>query len=151
MRRPSDTKEMRHRTLALVISCALALSGCAHQLEATSDRVSVSVLQDRVPKSRVLFVDQDGVAAKAVVSTLQDLGFQVDFSSRDLNLVTGWKTGGQNGEKITVTYQRIDKDFVQFRANFSSETDDLTLQLLLYQSFFTSLSKSVFLAKNGIL
>ena len=119
--------------------------------ESLSSQVSVSVLQERVPKSRVLFVDQDGVVAKALVATLQDLGFQVDFSSRDLNLVTGWRIGGQTGEKVTVTYQRIDKDFVQFRANFSNDGDDLGTQAVLYQSFFSSLSKSVFLAKNGLL
>ena len=135
---------------ALSVSCVL-VGGCAVPLEPLSNSVSVSVLQDRVPKSRVLFVDQDGVAAKALVATLQDLGFQVDFSSRDLNLVTGWRTGGQLGEKVTVTYQRIDKDFVQFRANFSNDGDDISSQAVRYQNFFTGLSKSVFLAKNGLL
>jgi len=136
--------------MALSASWAL-LSGCASSPESFGSQFPVTVLQDRVPKSRVLFVDQDGVVAKAIVATLQDLGFQVDFSSRDLNLVTGWRTGGQLGEKVTVTYQRIDKDFVQFRANFSNDGDDISSQAVLYQDFFTNLSKSVFLAKNGIL
>jgi len=148
---------MSFKAIAILSAAGTLLGGCAAPFETTSrlggQDASSSVLQERVPRTRVLFVDQNGVAAKAVVATLQDLGFQVDFSSRDLNLVTGWRIrdGRQLGEKVTVTYQRIDRDFVEFRANFSNETDDLTLQLLLYQNFFTSLSKSVFLAKNGIL
>jgi hypothetical protein len=138
---------------ALPFALAL-LGGCTGPFETRSSlntQDAVSVLQERSPRTRVLFVDQNGVAAKAVVATLQDLGFQVDFSARELNLVTGWRMGGQSVEKVTVTFQRIDKDFVRFRASFSNDGDDVGVKPLLYQNFFTSLSKSVFLAKNGLL
>ena len=106
-----------------------------------------SVLQDRTPKTRVIHADGSKVVALSIVSTLQDLGYQIEYTSSELRLITGH---GKDG-KVTVTYNEINKDLVQVRANFSNLDDDISTENLKYQSFFNVLSKNVFLSGHGII
>lgn len=129
----------------------LLLTGCALKHDPINSPLNQSsVLQDRVPKTRVMYLSNKDIIAPAIVATLQDLGYQVDYSSTDLHLITGQRRV-KDVEKVTVTFRLIDKDFVQIRANFSHFESDPTTEMEKYQFFFSKLSKSLFLMANGVL
>lgn len=140
---------MRKLFLSVVAICLLG--GCALKPDPTnSTNNQSSVLQDRVPKTRVMYIGNKDIVAPAIVATLQDLGYQVDYSSTDLHLITGQRRV-KDVEKVTVTFRHLDKDFVQIRANFSQFEGDPTTEMEKYQFFFSKLSKSLFLMTNGVL
>lgn len=139
------------RNLFLSFLTIYFLGGCAlKQDPVTSTYNQSSVLQDRVPKTRVMYLGNKDIVAPAIVATLQDFGYQVDYSSADLHLITGQRRV-KDVEKVTVTFRLIDKDFVQIRANFSQFEGDPTTEMEKYQFFFSKLSKSLFLMANGVL
>ena len=144
---PRRSKVPLLSTRLLFAVCICVLSACANHRPKEQSVEMGSVLQERTPKTRVMYVSETKVVAPAIVSTLQDLGYQVEYSSSDLQLITGHK----KSEQVTVTFGQIDKDFFQVRANFSSIDSDVGQEQLRYQSFFNMLSKSIFLRSNGVL
>jgi uncharacterized lipoprotein YajG len=139
------------RKLVSTFLTLLLLTGCALKQDPINSPLNQSsVLQDRVPKTRVMYLSNKDIVAPAIVATLQDLGYQVDYSSTDLHLITGQRRV-KDVEKVTVTFRLIDKDFVQIRANFSHFESDPTTEMEKYQFFFSKLSKSLFLMANGVL
>ncbi len=90
-------------------------------------------------------------ALRAVVATLQDLGFVVDKADAALGLVTGTKLAGYE-VRLTVTVQPQGQSSLVVRANAEGKGRHNSTAIALesagpYQDFFAALNQSMFLAR----
>ena len=131
--------------LALYLLVVFSLDSCA--MPATDQRIldsgSESQLQKRSYQSRAFETNDKEKVMRAVISTLQDLGFIIDRADLTLGSVSGTKLDGDQ-IKITVTVRPKGKDFLIVRANAQFDLQPIE-DPLQYQNFFTSLEKSLFL------
>jgi len=114
-----------------------------------TEKISKSALHERQNKTRTIYVANQKLVPQSIVATLQDLGYQVQFSSQDINAITGERLRHEP-LKVTVTYVTQSDDFVSVRANFSTTNENNTIENIWYQNFFSKLNKSLFLATNGV-
>jgi hypothetical protein len=95
-------------------------------------------------QSRVFDTPDENRAMRAVISTLQDLGFVIDKASSSLGIVSATRLSGYV-LKMTVSVRPRGETQVLVRANAQ-----YNLQAIedpeLYQRFFVALSQSMFLA-----
>lgn len=161
--------QVHFKKLFLVLLC-LCLSGCINTTQfknffsfdeqsnlSKSNHINYSeksVLQERVFKSRVLYCPDKKVMGFALISTLQDFGYQLEYTSSDYKLISGSKINNRfNNEKIsvTITFDSRDDEFVLVRVSFTGAGINPITEERDYQNFFNHLSKSVFLRNNGVL
>ncbi len=114
-----------------------------------TEKFSKSALHERQNKTRTIYVANHQLVPQSIVATLQDLGYQVQFSSQEINAITGERLRHEP-LKVTVTYVKQSDDFVSVRANFSITNENTTIENIWYQNFFSKLNKSLFLAENGV-
>ena len=95
-------------------------------------------------QSRVFDTPDQNQAMRAVIATLQDLGFVIDKANSSLGIVSATRLSGYV-LKMTVTVRPRGEAQVLVRANAQ-----YNLQAIedpeLYQRFFVALSQSMFLA-----
>lgn len=100
----------------------------------------------RLIQSRVFDTPDENRAMRAVIATLQDLGFVVDKASSSLGIVSATRLSGYV-LKMTVSVRPRGETQVLVRANAQ-----YNLQAIedpeLYQRFFVALSQSMFLAAH---
>ncbi|RTE44928.1 hypothetical protein EJJ36_14275 [Acinetobacter junii] len=124
----------------------LLMSGCAttnqHVLDSQQSQVQLRNIQtrtfDTTDKSKTM---------RAVMSTLQDLGFVLDEANETLGTVSGTKLDGYT-VKMTVSVRPVDGR-IQVRANGQYNLQPIT-KPEIYQSFFSALDKSMFLQSQSI-
>lgn len=131
-------------SITLLVSC----SNSKQVKEVTSP--SISVLKDRSTKSKVIFIENRSLLGPAIISTLQDMGYQIDYAAYDFRLISAQKRV-VDLERVTITYSFSQEDFVQVRANFSQFDKAISGDSVQYQMFFSKLSKNIFLMSNGII
>jgi uncharacterized lipoprotein YajG len=131
-------------SIILLVSC----SNTKQVKEVTSP--NISVLKDRSTKSKVIFIENRSLLGPAIISTLQDMGYQIDYAAYDFRLISAQKRV-VDLERVTITYSFSQEDFVQVRANFSQFDKAIPGDSVQYQMFFSKLSKNIFLMSNGII
>jgi uncharacterized lipoprotein YajG len=131
-------------SITLLVSC----SNTKQVKEVTSP--SISVLKDRSTKSKVIFIENRSLLGPAIISSLQDMGYQIDYAAYDFRLISAQKRV-IDLERVTITYSFSQEDFVQVRANFSQFDKAISGDSVQYQMFFSKLSKNIFLMSNGII
>jgi len=120
--------------------------------ELASSATFKSVLQDRIIKTRTFYTPDKKVIGQALIATLLDQGYQIDYTSSDYKLITAHKNFSANDRILaSLTFQENDNEFVTVRANFSLHEISISSEQQFYQIFFSALSKSIFLRTNGIL
>ena len=113
-----------------------------------------SALQVRSYQTRTLHSADRDAALRAVISTLQDLGFVLDSADATLGTVTGTKLAHYR-IRMTVAVRQGDGEQVLVRANadFSQPTEGKSPVLIedpeTYQDFFQALERSAFLAAEN--
>ena len=137
---------MMVRLLSVLVVVTL-MSACASTNQRVLDIGGESQLQKRSYQSRVFDTSDKEKVMRAVISTLQDLGFVIDRADLMLGAVSGTKLD-RHQVKITVSVRPKGKEQTTVRANaqFNIKPVEDPVQ---YQNFFTSLEKSLFLVAHA--
>lgn len=135
-------------SLFLLLLCLFCTSACVSTNDKILDAGDETQLQKRSYQSRIFDTPDKEKVLRAVIATLQDLGFVIDRADLALGAVSGTRLDG-NRTKITVSSQPRGKDRMVVRANaeFNGKPVEDPRQ---YQNFFISLEKSLFLEARAV-
>lgn len=137
---------MKKLTILAIVFMAL-LAGCAappesHILEG-QDQVKL-----RAMETRTFDTSDKNAVMRGVISTLQDLNFVIDKADADLGTITATKLSGYS-IRMTVTVRMKSETQVLVRASAQYNLKPIE-DPEVYQNFFTSLSKALFLQANQV-
>ena len=136
------------KKLALIMATLLALTGCASLKDRVLDTGDQSQVEKRSYQSRAFDTNDKQKVLRAVISTLQDLGFVIDKADATLGTVSGTKLDNYS-LKMTVSVRPKGKDQMLVRANAQFNITPVE-DPKPYQDFFNSLSKSLFLQAQNV-
>jgi hypothetical protein len=143
------TTLFRHaKTIVLIGMLPLALGGCvATMKEQVLDSTNESQLQKRSYQTRAFDTTDKQKVLRAVIATLQDLGFLIDRADSTLGSISATKLDSYL-LKITVSVRpRGDQILVRANAQYNvTPVEDPKP----YQDFFNSLGKSLFLQAQNV-
>ncbi len=133
--------------LPILLICASLLSGCATTNERVLDMGDETQLQKRSYQSRIFETADKEKVLRAIISTLQDLGFVIDRADLMLGSISATKQG-RNQIRITVSVRPKGSDRMLVRANAQLNISPIE-DPKEYQNFFSSLEKSLFLTAQA--
>jgi hypothetical protein len=133
----------------VVLLAAAGLAACAAPSTREVLSGGESQLRLRAAQTRAVEGTDRNKVLRAVVATLQDLGFMVTGADAALGTVTGRKFTADGGGKtydlrMTVTVRQRDSRQMLVRAN-AEFNNKLVEDPQAYQNFFAALGKSIFL------
>ena len=132
--------------IALVLLALFSFTGCVRQdariLEGGNQ------LELRQMQSRVFDTGDKNQVVRTVIATMQDLSFVIDKADADLGTVSGTKLGGYQ-IKMTVTVRPKSATQMVVRANAQYNLKAIE-DPVVYQNFFSSLQKGMFLTAHSI-
>jgi hypothetical protein len=102
----------------------------------------------RSMQSRAYDTTDEQKTMRAVIATLQDLGFVIDDANAPLGIVSATKLEG-GIVRVMVTVKQHGAKQVSVRASVQSGTKTVT-DPSVYQEFFVALSKGMFLTAHEI-
>ena len=136
------------RPVAALVAAALLLAACQtdskEQILAT-DRSQVEL---RAVQTRAFDTTDRDLTIRAVISTLQDLGFVIDKADATLGTISATKFGGY-AMRMTVTVRLRGKTQTAVRASAQYNINAVS-DAQPYQEFFAALEKSMFLTANEV-
>lgn len=138
---------MKHFLMFMLFAMIFGAAGCA----STSDRLldsSESQVKLRSIESRAFDTTDKLAVMRAVVSSMQDLGFIVSKADDAIGTVSGTKFE-QGTISMTVIVRNYGATQCVVRANANYKLDQVT-DPKAYQSFFAVLSKSLFLQAQQV-
>lgn len=130
----------------LFIVIALSLTGCASIYDDILSP-SQSQVQKRNYQSRYFDTNDKDMVLRAVISTMQDLGFIIDRADEKLGTVSG--TSFTYVSKLTVSVRVINNSQTIVRANAQVDLQPLE-DVSAYQNFFNALEQSLFLEAHEV-
>ncbi len=138
---------MKKRLIFLVFALtSMLLSGCVSQ---NSHIVSgASQVELRNMQTRAFDMTDNYKMLRAVIATLQDLGFIIDKADDDIGTVTGTKLSGYQ-IRMTVTVRSRGDTQLLVRANALYNLRAIE-DPQPYQDFFNALGKSLFLTAHNV-
>ena len=135
---------MKSRSLAIIL--LLVVAGCAAPTSVITE--SGSQVELRQMQTRDYDTLDKRNTLRAVVATLQDLGFVIDKADFDLATISATKL--QDYEiRMTVTVREREGKRLAVRANARFNEDPIT-DPRAYQDFFTTLDKAMFLTLHKV-
>ena len=143
-----STTRMKPTLIAAVLPVALLVSGCvATTQQHILDSGSESQLQKRSDQTPAFETTDKDKVMRAVIATLQDLGFVIDGADAMLGSVSATKLDAYH-LRITVSVRpRGEQMLVRANAQYNvTPVEDPKP----YQDFFDSLSKSLFLQAQNV-
>lgn len=137
---------MNRRCAGTLAACVL-LAACASTTERVLDIGDQTQLQRRAYQSRTFATADKDKVLRAVISTLQDLGFVIDRADYTLGVVSATKLNVYQLKMTVSTRPRgTERTLVRANAQFNvTPVEDPKP----YQDFFASLEKSLFLAAHA--
>ncbi|WP_308498265.1 hypothetical protein [uncultured Anaerobiospirillum sp.] len=133
---------MNKLAVALALAFCASVTGCNSLSEAVIGDGSETQVQIRSYQTKIFESPDVETAIKAVIATMQDIGFVIDNADLRVGTVTG--TSFHNASRLSVTVRKFGDNQVQVRANAQSGLETIK-DPIAYQNFFNSLSKSLFL------
>lgn len=130
----------------VIVALLIVTTGCA-----THDSRILqggNQLELRNMQSRSFDTTDKQLVVRNVISTLQDLGFVIDKADAELGTVSATKLSGYT-IRMTTTVRKKDSESVVVRASGQYNLKTIS-DPVMYQDFFTGLSKSIFLAANTV-
>ena len=134
------------KKILLPIAIVLNLSACA----STHNDVlgtSQSQIQMRNYQSRSFDTYDKALVLRAIISTMQDLGFIIDKADEKLGTISG--TSYTHTSKMTVSIRVINNKQIIVRANAQIGLQALE-EPIAYQNFFNALGQSLFLEAHEV-
>lgn len=133
---------------ALALACACVLmAACATTNERILDVGDQTQLQKRAYQSRIFDTNDRDKVLRAVISTLQDLGFVIDRADYTLGVVSATKLNVYQLKMTVSTRPRgTERTLVRANAQFNVRPVEDPKP---YQDFFVSLEKSLFLTAHA--
>ncbi|MBQ8870553.1 MAG: hypothetical protein IJ019_04165 [Alphaproteobacteria bacterium] len=126
----------------------IALTGCA----STHNDVlgtSQSQVQMRNYQSRSFDTNDKSLVLRAVISTMQDLGFIIERADEKLGTISGTSFSHIHASKLTVSIRAINDKQIVVRANGQVGLKALD-NPIPYQNFFNALGQSLFLEAHEV-
>ncbi len=131
----------------LVALMPIFVAGCVNkpneQIMAGANQVELRSYQ-----TRAFDTTDKKMMLRAVIATLQDLGFVIDQADEDIGSVTGTKISGYQIRMTVITRPRGETQLM-VRANAYYNVEPIE-DPVPYQDFFTSLSKALFLTAHDV-
>lgn len=125
------------------------VQGCAQVHEQVLDTSKTQTqLQMRQVQSRTFETHDKERTVRAVIATLQDLGFVIDKADLTLGTVSATKLDGY-AMRMTVSVRPKGEGRMVVRANGQMNTTPVTAPEP-YQSFFRALERSMFLSAHSV-
>jgi hypothetical protein len=132
----------------LGVSALVALSGCQTTSSDQLLKSGQSQVQTRSIQTRAFDTTDKNKTLRTVIATLQDLGFVVDKADDVLGSVSATKLDGYR-LRMTVTVRPRGQTQLLVRANAQYNVTEVE-DPQIYQDFFTSLGKSMFLTAHNV-
>lgn len=133
--------------LSVFILSILLLTGCTSTSQQVLDLGDETQLQKRSYQSRIFETADKEKVLRAIISTLQDLGFVIDRADLLLGSISATKLD-RNQIRITVSVRPKGDDRMLVRANAQFNVSPVE-DPKQYQNFFSSLEKSLFLTAHA--
>lgn len=127
---------------------ATLLCGCASTHDDVLGTTQTQV-QMRNYQSRMFDTSDKSMVLRAVVSTMQDLGFIIERADEKLGTVSGTSYVINNASKLTVSVRAVNDKQVVVRANGQVGLKALD-NPIPYQNFFNALGQSLFLEAHEV-
>lgn len=135
------------RTLLVASLAAFFLAGCASTNQRVLDS-DQSQVQLRSIQTRAFDTTDKPKTIRAVIATLQDLGFVLDQADEVLGTVSGTKLKGYE-LRMTVSVRPGNAGKVLVRASGQYNLQPIT-DPISYQDFFAALEKAMFLQAQAV-
>ncbi|RVT99576.1 hypothetical protein EOD42_05710 [Rhodovarius crocodyli] len=134
----------------VLLSVALAMSLAACQTDSRQQVLATSHTQvaQRAISTRAFDTSDRNAVFRAVLSTLQDLGFVIDRADDALGTVTATRAAGTIVRFTVIVREAGDRRTI-VRASGQHNLEALT-DPLPFQRFYDALSQSLFLAANNV-
>ncbi|OPY65888.1 MAG: hypothetical protein A4E62_02595 [Syntrophorhabdus sp. PtaU1.Bin002] len=137
----------------LLMVLMLLLAGCMTTQERLLD-MDTSQVQLRSIQSRIFDTTDKEKTMRAIIATLQDLGFMLDRVDYTLGVVTASKARSDvlsaiGSLRMTVTVRQRGEKQLLVRANIEYQLSPVTVPKP-YQNFFNSLEKAMFLEAHQV-
>ncbi len=149
------TSDRRIRNLFLLIPLLLLVTACATTQDHLLD-MNTSQVQLRSIQSRAFDTTDKEKTMRAIIATLQDLGFMLDRADYTLGVVTASKARADTMQmqvyatlRITVTVRPRGEKQLLVRASAEYQRSPVT-DPKPYQNFFNSLEKAMFLEAHQV-
>ncbi len=140
-------------TRKLIVSVAVVfglagLTGCQTTSSSQLLRANESQVQTRSIQTRAFDTTDRNQTLRTVIATLQDLGFVIDKADEVLGTVSATKLDGYQ-LRMTVTVRPRGQTQLLVRANAQYKLKAVN-DPVIYQDFFVSLEKSMFLTAHAV-
>ncbi len=132
---------------AIAASALIALSGCGsskkHLLKMGDSQVKLRSMQ-----TRAFDTTEKNKMLRTVITTLQDFDYVLDKADATLGMVSATKLD-KHQYRITVTVRPRGETQLLVRANVQYKKKTVK-NPIVYQNFFTSLARSIFLTAHSV-
>ena len=137
------------RTLAVVIATSITISffGCTSSKEQLL-KMDESQVRLRRIQTRAFDTMEKEMMLRTIITTLQDFDYVLDKADATLGVVSATKFD-TNRYRITVTVRPRGEAQLLVRANLQFNQKAVN-DPVIYQDFFTSLAKSMFLTAHSV-
>lgn len=130
----------------VIAALFVVISGCANQNSRILE--GGNQVELRSMQTRSFDTSDKNIVVRNIISTLQDLSFVIDKADADLGTVSATKL---NRYKIRMTVTARPKSSSSIIVRASAQYNLKPIEdPKMYQDFFTSLSKSLFLSANSV-
>lgn len=141
-------KNFSPKSVLVFLMLLFLMAACIPTNDRVLDAGPESQLQKRSYQSRIFNTGDKERVLRAVIATMQDLGFVIDRADLSLGAVSGTRLDGSR-TKITVSTQPRGTNRMVVRANAEFRGKPLE-DPQQYQNFFISLEKSLFLEGHAV-
>ena len=139
---------MKRACLLLALAFCLLVPACADTNRRVLDAGDETQLQKRSYQSRSFDTGDKEAVLRAVIATMQDLGFVIDRADLALGTVSGTRMDYDEVRMTVSAHPRGDNQMlVRANAQYNLRPIEDPAQ---YQNFFNSLGKSLFLSANAV-
>ena len=135
----------------IVIVGTLVIQGCAAP-EPSQDLLALTEAQMKIRsvQTRTFDVKDRQLAMRGVIAALQDLGFIIERANEPLGLVTAARFAEPNyydviGVTVTVRQEGANRMMIRANAIYNNKPIE---DPKVYQNFFTTLERSLFITKG---
>ncbi|MBQ3034340.1 MAG: hypothetical protein IJD28_08155 [Deferribacterales bacterium] len=131
----------------IILIISVVLTACAPTLSSRVMDLNQSQLEKRSYQARVFDTTDKKLVMRAIISTMQDLGFIIDTANEKFGTLSGRTFS--TGASVTITVRESNQTQTTVRIN-AQQGNKLIEDPIAYQNFFNALAQSLFLEAHEI-